>query len=84
MTAHHRRCVTMAPVKTASTTSLVSVTMASQEGSVMKTLTIVRVINVKMELNVLMALHSTHANVLEVLRAHYAVTIPTIVYQPFA
>ena len=42
-TAHRRRCVTTAPVKTVSTTSLVSVTMGSQEGSVMKILTIVKV-----------------------------------------
>jgi len=83
-TAHHRRCVTTAPVKTVSTTSLVSVTMGSQEGSVMKILTIVKVINVKMELNALTALRSTHANAPEVLRAHCAVTTPTIVLQPCA
>jgi len=83
-TAHRRRCVTTAPVKTASTTSLVSVTMGSQEGSVMKILTIVKVINVKMELNALTALRSTHANAPEVLRAHCAVTTPTIVLQPCA
>lgn len=35
MTAHHHHCVTMASVKTASTTLPASVTMDSKEGSVM-------------------------------------------------